>query len=197
MPRLFWPLVEAGLTDIGENYANELVTKAEHVPSDDASFPAPLVWHFLGAIQRNKVPRLAPIVGLWQSVARAEESTRIARFAPGAAVLVEVETTGQAGRNGCPPQAVGELVAHARDDGLDVRGPDDGGGPGRRRRAIGVHDGAPLGRRVRPRGAFHGDDRRPRGGRAGRHDHGADRPCAVRRAPGKANAMTGNALTEA
>jgi pyridoxal phosphate enzyme (YggS family) len=121
---------DAGLTDIGENYANELVTKAEHVPSDDASFPAPLVWHFLGAIQRNKVPRLAPIVGLWQSVARAEESTRIARFAPGAAVLVEVETTGQAGRNGCPPQAVGELVTHARDDGLDVRGLMTVAGPG-------------------------------------------------------------------
>jgi uncharacterized pyridoxal phosphate-containing UPF0001 family protein len=120
----------AGLVDIGENYANELVTKAERVESDDPLFASPLVWHFLGAIQRNKVPRLAPIVGLWQSVARAEESARIARSAPGASVLVEVETTGLAGRNGCPPDAVGDLVAHARDDGLDVRGLMTVAGPG-------------------------------------------------------------------
>jgi PLP dependent protein len=120
----------AGLVDIGENYANELVAKAAHVESDVPALSQPLMWHFLGAIQRNKVPRLAPVVGLWQSVSRAEEVARIARFAPGAAVLVEVETTGLAGRNGCPPDAVGGLVAHARDEGLDVRGLMTVAGPG-------------------------------------------------------------------
>lgn len=111
-----------GLTDIGENYANELVAKAAEVQSDASPSAAPLTWHFLGAIQRNKVPRLAPIVGLWQSVARVEEGVRIARLAPGAAVLVEVDVTGMAVRNGCPPEAVGDLVARLRDEGLDVRG---------------------------------------------------------------------------
>ncbi len=114
----------AGLVDIGENYANELVEKAALVEADGSSSPSvpSLTWHFLGAIQRNKVPRLAPIVGLWQSVARIEEGARIARFAPGAAVLVEVDATGLAGRNGCPPEAVGELVVQLRAEGLDVRG---------------------------------------------------------------------------
>jgi hypothetical protein len=109
----------AGLRDIGENYANELVAKAAETGADASS---PLRWHFLGAIQRNKVPRLAPIVGLWESVARAEEGARIARFAPGAAVLVEVDATGLAGRNGCPPEHVGELIVRLRGEGLDVRG---------------------------------------------------------------------------
>jgi hypothetical protein len=109
----------AGLHDIGENYANELVTKAAEV--SDASSAA-LRWHFLGAIQRNKVAKLAPIVGLWQSVARTEEGERIARFAPGATVLVEVDTTGQPGRNGCPPEEARTLVPRLRDAGLDVRG---------------------------------------------------------------------------
>jgi hypothetical protein len=109
----------AGLHDIGENYANELVTKAAEV--SDASAAA-LRWHFLGAIQRNKVAKLAPIVGLWQSVARTEEGERIARFAPGATVLVEVDTTGQPGRNGCPPEEARTLVPRLRDAGLDVRG---------------------------------------------------------------------------
>jgi uncharacterized pyridoxal phosphate-containing UPF0001 family protein len=106
---------EAGLTDLGENYAAELVVKA-------AAADAGVVWHFLGAVQRNKVRELAPLVGLWQSVARQVEGERIARFAPRAPVLVQVETTGLPGRNGCPPAATGELVARLVDLGLEVRG---------------------------------------------------------------------------
>ena len=56
---------EAGLTDLGENYAAELVAKAA-TQADDAG----VVWHFLGAVQRNKVAQLAPLVGVWQSVAQ-------------------------------------------------------------------------------------------------------------------------------
>jgi hypothetical protein len=111
----------AGLYDIGENYANELVSKAAEL-QDDASAPSPVRWHFLGAIQRNKVARLAPVVGVWQSVSRAEEGDRIARFAPGATVFVEVDTTGRSGRNGCAPDGVRALVPRLRDAGLDVRG---------------------------------------------------------------------------
>lgn len=111
----------AGLHDIGENYANELVAKAAELQGD-ASSPSPVRWHFLGAIQRNKVARLAPVVGVWQSVSRAEEGARIARFAPDATVFVEVDTTGRSGRNGCAPDDVRALVPRLRDTGLDVRG---------------------------------------------------------------------------
>ncbi len=115
----------AGLRDLGENYAAELVDKAEAVArasTGDGADAGAVVWHFLGAIQRNKVAHLAPIVGLWQSVARLSEGERIARFAPGAQVLVQIDATGLAGRNGCPPEGGGELVAQLRDAGLDVRG---------------------------------------------------------------------------
>jgi hypothetical protein len=116
----------AGLVDIGENYANELVAKASEVEADasssSSSSSSSFRWHFLGAIQRNKVARLAPLIGLWQSVARAEEGERIARFAPGATVLVEVDTTGLPGRNGCAPTDVAALVSRLGDAGLDVRG---------------------------------------------------------------------------
>jgi hypothetical protein len=108
----------AGLYDIGENYADELVSKAAEL--GDTS--PPTTWHFLGAIQRNKVARLAPVVGTWQSVSRVEEGARIARFAPGATVLVEVDTTGLPGRNGCPPDGARALVPRLRDVGLDVHG---------------------------------------------------------------------------
>lgn len=115
----------AGLRDLGENYAAELLDKAEALTATndgDAAGGEAVVWHFLGAIQRNKVAHLAPIVGLWQSVARLREGERIARFAPGARVLVQVDATGLAGRNGCAPDEAGELVAGLRDSGLDVRG---------------------------------------------------------------------------
>ena len=107
--------LEAGLRDLGENYAKELVDKATAAGGD-------AVWHFLGAVQRNKVPDLAPLVGLWESVAREPEGARIARFAPGAPVLVQVDTTGLPGRNGCAPSDVAELVERLRDLGLAVRG---------------------------------------------------------------------------
>ena len=117
VPRPCAPARRAGLADLGENYAAELVEKAAADDGDDGA-----VWHFLGAVQRNKVAQLAPLVGVWQSVARAAEGARIARFAPGARVLVQVEATGLPGRNGCPPAEVGVLVPRLAELGLDVRG---------------------------------------------------------------------------
>ncbi len=117
---------EARLEDLGENYAAELVAKAAAVATEGTTSPhaerGGVIWHFLGAVQRNKVAQLAPLVGLWQSVAREAEGARIAHFIPGARVLVQVDTTGLPGRNGCSPAEVAGLVARLGDLGLDVRG---------------------------------------------------------------------------
>lgn len=105
-----------GLHDIGENYSAELLEKA-------ASMPAPGVrWHYLGRIQRRKVRDLAPVVTLWQGLSRSVEAEAIARHSPGAQVLVEVETTGIAGRSGVPAQEVADLVASASEAGVVVAG---------------------------------------------------------------------------
>ncbi len=106
--------VAAGIDDIGENYAEELL--------DKAAVAGPARWHFLGRIQRNKVARLAPVVSCWQGMARPEEAVAVARRRPGATVRVEVDMSGHPGRNGCPPEGAAELVATARDLGLDVAG---------------------------------------------------------------------------
>ncbi len=110
--------VEAGLFDLGENYAQELMAKA---PALAVAGVRPR-WHFLGAIQRNKVPALAPLVSCWQSVARPEEGAAIAKRRPGAQVLVEVDVSGDPGRNGCAPEAVAGLVSSLAAEGLDVVG---------------------------------------------------------------------------
>jgi uncharacterized pyridoxal phosphate-containing UPF0001 family protein len=114
----------AGLVDIGENYADELVGKAREVEAGSSDPPARpgVVWHYLGAVQRNKVARLAPVVSWWQAVSRVEEGVAIARRAPGATVLVQVDVAGLAGRGGCPPDRVGDLVGALVQEDLDVVG---------------------------------------------------------------------------
>lgn len=108
--------VAAGLSDLGENYADELLAKA-------GGEPAPAVdWHFLGAVQRNKVARLAPVVTWWQALRRVEEGRAIARRRPGARVLVQVDVAGLPGRGGCPPASVPDLVAALREEELAVEG---------------------------------------------------------------------------
>jgi PLP dependent protein len=109
----------AGLTAVGENYADELVAKAADLAGDPG--PAP-EWHYLGAVQRNKVPRLAPLVACWQGVARLEEGRAIARRHPGARVLVQVDVAGIPGRGGVAPTAVPGLVDALRGEELDVAG---------------------------------------------------------------------------
>jgi pyridoxal phosphate enzyme (YggS family) len=109
-------VLQAGVTDLGESRAQELVAKANELA---AEAPA---WHFVGRIQRNKVKALAPVVTLWQSVERAEVGAAIAERAPGARVLVEVNTAGDPAKGGCRPEEAGALVDALRTAGLAVEG---------------------------------------------------------------------------
>lgn len=109
----------AGLLDIGENYADELVEKATVLAAASGD---PVRWHLIGGIQRRTLAKLAPFVALYQSVDRQAEAEALARHAQGAAVLIEVETTGIAGRGGVLPEDVGRLAESAAAAGLDVLG---------------------------------------------------------------------------
>jgi pyridoxal phosphate enzyme (YggS family) len=106
-------VVDAGVSDVGENRAQELLAKTAVEGAR---------WHFLGQLQRNKVRQLAPWVGCWQSVDRIELGAEIARRAPGARVLVEVNVGEEPQKGGCAPGAVPSLVDALRADGLDVAG---------------------------------------------------------------------------
>lgn len=107
--------VDAGLVDLGESYAQEMVVKAPEAPPG-------VRWHWVGRLQRNKVRQVAAHVGLWHSVDRSELGAEIARRAPGAAVLAQVNTSGEDTKGGCAPADTAGLVADLRADGLDVRG---------------------------------------------------------------------------
>ncbi len=110
----------AGLVDLGENYAQELLEKAAALAA-----PAPAVapaWHFIGRLQSNKVKALAPHVALWHTVDRPSVVDAIARHAPGAAVLVQVNASGEDQKGGVAPAGCPELVERAGQAGLAVRG---------------------------------------------------------------------------
>lgn len=108
-----------GVTDIGENRAQELVAKADALAGRSE---APVRWHFLGRLQRNKVPGLAPLVTWWQSVDREELGSTIARHAPGARVLVEVNLGEEPQKGGCAPEGTARLTDALRGLGLRVEG---------------------------------------------------------------------------
>ena len=110
--------LEAGLVDVGENYAHELEDKASGLESAGRTCR----WHFLGRIQRNKVRRVASHVHLWQTVDRLAAGSEIAARSPGARVLVQVNVSGEAAKNGCRFEDAPALVDGLRALDLDVRG---------------------------------------------------------------------------
>src|SRR6188474_2700550 len=66
--------IAAGVVDLGENRAQELLAKAPDV--DGAT------WHFIGRLQTNKVRDLSGVVGLWESIDRSAAVDEVARRAP-------------------------------------------------------------------------------------------------------------------
>jgi pyridoxal phosphate enzyme (YggS family) len=108
--------LDAGVADLGESYAQELLAKVPAVADERVR------WHFTGHVQTNKVRPLAPIVALWQSVDRAVLGDELARRSPGAQVLVQVNVTGSSTQSGCRPAEVGQLVGRLRRSGLAVAG---------------------------------------------------------------------------
>ena len=111
--------VALGVTDLGENRAQELLAKADAL----ATATAPEVcWHFLGRLQRNKVRSLAGKVTWWQSVDREALGVAIARHAPGAHVLVEVNLALEPQKGGCGPTDAPALADALRRLGLRVEG---------------------------------------------------------------------------
>jgi pyridoxal phosphate enzyme (YggS family) len=105
----------AGFGAVGENYAQELLAKSAAMTDQPE-------WHFIGHLQRNKVRHVAPFVAVWQSIDRLSVGEEVARRAPGAAVLVEVNLTDDPARSGARPNLVPGLVEGLRDLDLRVQG---------------------------------------------------------------------------
>jgi len=105
-----------GLGDVGENYVDELEEKRAQCVD------APLRWHYLGALQTNKIARVCRAADVVCGVSRERELDRIASHGPATEIYLQVDFTGAATRNGAAPSEIAALVARARALELDVRG---------------------------------------------------------------------------
>jgi pyridoxal phosphate enzyme (YggS family) len=110
-----WAAHRAGCSAVGENYAQELVAKLGAVPH-------PFGVHFIGQLQTNKVRSLAPIVTVYETVDRLSLVHELAKRVPGARVLLQVTTSHEDGKGGCPLLEVPALHEAAMAAGLEVLG---------------------------------------------------------------------------
>jgi len=98
--------VRAGLSDIGENYVNELRAKHGVVPGAR--------WHFIGTLQASSAHHVAALADVVQTLAGSRPTERLARRAAEAGrvldALIEVDFTG--GRSGAAPELVPALADH-------------------------------------------------------------------------------------
>jgi pyridoxal phosphate enzyme (YggS family) len=105
----------AGCEGVGENYAQELLEKVrDGLPPIDV--------HFIGALQSNKVRSLAGHIALWQSVDRESVVDELGRRAPGASILIQVDTTHEPTKGGVAPELLDTLRTRAESVGLVVKG---------------------------------------------------------------------------
>lgn len=115
----------AGIADVGENYAQELVGKMEAVAGEPAC--AALAWHFIGRLQRNKARLVVGRAALVHAVDSIELAREIDRRAAERGlrqpILIAVSAAGEAQKTGVDPARAGELLA-ALDElrSVDCRG---------------------------------------------------------------------------
>jgi pyridoxal phosphate enzyme (YggS family) len=90
------------VTDIGENYVQELVRKRGELSGED------IRWHFIGHLQSNKVRQIAEWIHLIHAVDDAglarELDKRGERAGRRISVLIEINTTGEASKFGIRPE---------------------------------------------------------------------------------------------
>lgn len=96
-------LVEAGITLVGENRAQELEAKAAAHPG--------LRWHFIGQLQSRRVRQILPHAELIHSVASDSALKELARHAaPDTEVLVEVNVAREPEKAGVDPDELGAFL---------------------------------------------------------------------------------------
>jgi pyridoxal phosphate enzyme (YggS family) len=117
----------AGVTDFGENRAQELRAKAMAVEAASAAEgPRGPRWHFIGHLQTNKVRHVVG-VELIHSVDRVGVAEAIARRASDKGitqdVLIEVNVAGEASKQGIDPDLLPGLVEEVSSlQGVGLRG---------------------------------------------------------------------------
>ncbi|ORX40517.1 hypothetical protein BD324DRAFT_640506 [Kockovaella imperatae] len=115
-------LYDAGYRHFGENYIQEMVDKAEVLPSD-------IRWHFVGALQSNKAKLAASVPNLFllETFSSVKLADAVQKHLPERAeplnVYIQINTSSEDSKSGLPPltssstksDPAAELAIHIRD----------------------------------------------------------------------------------
>lgn len=97
-------LIEAGATDIGQNYVQEAVDMYTSLP---AEIKSRVRWHMIGNLQKNKINKVLDFCDLIQTVDSYEKAVAIDKraLAKGhkVAVYIEVNIGDEEAKDGIPP----------------------------------------------------------------------------------------------
>jgi pyridoxal phosphate enzyme (YggS family) len=111
-----------GLCAFGENYAQELVSKA-----GETADLADIEWHMIGHLQTNKARLIAPVVNAIHSLdsvhVAIELGKRVAKAGRTVRALIEVNVAGDAAKTGCSPSELQDVMDAVRaSPALELRG---------------------------------------------------------------------------
>jgi pyridoxal phosphate enzyme (YggS family) len=110
-------LLDLGVCDLGENYPQELWSKAESLRA------ATVRWHLIGHLQGNKARRTLPLVKMIHAVDSLKLLRSLDELAVDLAqadppeVCLQVNTSGEAAKHGWSPEGIGldaEAIAGCR-----------------------------------------------------------------------------------
>lgn len=108
-------LAEQGQQDFGENYVQEAVAKIAEL-SEVRVNGQPLIWHYIGHIQRNKTKDLASHFDWVHGVDRLIIAQRLSEQRGNQRsplnICIEVNIDGEDSKSGCQPCELPELVRH-------------------------------------------------------------------------------------
>lgn len=115
---------ELGIVDMGENYAQEVMTKAP------MSMSFNIRWHFIGKLQSNKIKHILPYISSIDSVDSVELAKKISRVReqlslnkPRIPIMIQVNVGNERQKSGLPPQIVEDLFSEfLAEEGVEVVG---------------------------------------------------------------------------
>lgn len=111
----------AGQSAFGENYAQEMLTKAEQLSAENID------WHFIGPLQSNKTRQIAATAQWVHAVERLKIARRLSEQKPkhraDINICLQVNISDETSKSGIEPEALPELAAQIAElPGLKLRG---------------------------------------------------------------------------
>jgi pyridoxal phosphate enzyme (YggS family) len=125
-PGIFATARAAGITDVGENRAQDALKRM-------AGYEQDFRWHFVGHLQANKVRKLVPVFDVFHGIDDVDLARRVDRIAGELGrcpeLLLQVNVSGEAAKQGLDPEALPAALealselSHARLIGLMTMAP--------------------------------------------------------------------------